>query len=353
MAKLRRLISLTPKNESEDDKLRKVSEEVISFSGNEPSRKIISPEELYSLNPEDIGWIIPDHLPDGLAILAGEPKIRKTNLALSIAIDVSRGDKVLGMLESNASPVLYVSLEETKGSFRDRFHLDLSNRGLKSSDVDVHFEFPRDFDMSTNLNEEGMIQEYIEELMDYREFRLLIIDPLGGAISSSKNIGANSFINDYHLLLSLQRYAIDNNMCIMFIHHTRKLQSGNVFDLVLGSRAVRSAPTTNMVLHSKDGEKAILSMEGRYIREKNYELYFDPEKLEWQLTGDQALNKIITPERQLVINQFNKKDRNVLTTSEIASALNKTPPNISQILNKMCKQGLIEKVAYGTYKLKE
>ena len=187
--------------------------------------------------------------------------------------------------------------------------------------------------------------------MDNKNYKLLILDPFVGVLISSRNISSSNYLNDYKILLAIQQYAIDNHMCIILIHHTRKLKSDNIFDSALGSRAVRGATTTNLILHNKRGDNATLSIQGRYIAEKHYELYYDPIKLEYELTGNQVVDT--TPERKEILELFKKTEGHILRTNEIANALNKSLPNVSQLLGKMVEQGLVENVDYGVYKLKE
>jgi RecA-family ATPase len=65
-------------------------------------------------------WLVPTILAEGVAILAGKPKVGKSWLALDIAIAVATGGHVLGDIEVEKGAVLYLGLEDTQRRMQDR-----------------------------------------------------------------------------------------------------------------------------------------------------------------------------------------------------------------------------------------
>ena len=62
-------------------------------------REDITAEEIQDKTYSDPKWIVKDLLPEGLAIIAGKPKVGKSWLALNVALAVSLGGRVLGQIE--------------------------------------------------------------------------------------------------------------------------------------------------------------------------------------------------------------------------------------------------------------
>jgi hypothetical protein len=66
-------------------------------------------------------WAVPGLIPEGLSLLAGKPKVGKSWLALTMALGVAHGGRVLGQL---AMPeplgVLYLALEDSPLRLQER-----------------------------------------------------------------------------------------------------------------------------------------------------------------------------------------------------------------------------------------
>src|SRR5262245_17604693 len=58
-----------------------------------------------------LGWAVPDHVGEGLTVIAGRQKIGKTWLAMHFALAVAGGGKVFGTIPCEAGDVLYVDFE--------------------------------------------------------------------------------------------------------------------------------------------------------------------------------------------------------------------------------------------------
>ena len=69
--------------------------------------------------PEPV-WVVPNLLPQGLTLLCGKPKMGKSFLALTIALELSSGSKVLGKIPINPINVLYLALEDTYRRLKGR-----------------------------------------------------------------------------------------------------------------------------------------------------------------------------------------------------------------------------------------
>lgn len=61
-------------------------------------------------------------------------------------------------------------------------------------------------------------------------------------------------------------------MCIMVVHHTRKQQSDDAFDMVSGTNGLMGAADCSMILHKekRTSNKAILDITGRDQTDKEF-----------------------------------------------------------------------------------
>lgn len=295
-------------------------------------------------------WIIKDHLPAvSLAMLAGPPKIGKSRLSFSLAVDICLESKFLGKLQCNPKQVALISFEESSEEIKEKTQMALLNRGLES-DYKLNLFVPDDLRVLNDWD----ISVVIEDIILENDIGIVIIDPLGRSTKDRYLIKANSYINDYQFLGELQNIALDYGICVMVIHHTRKSFAEDPMDAVLGSRGVTAPADTIWVLHSRRNNKATLFIKGRNLKEKNYEIIFDDESLEWQLSENQNIDLNLSPERKEIIDLFMKNKGKELSSSFIAQELNKDQPNISQMLRKMVIQRILQKGSrYGYYKLQD
>ena len=74
--------------------------------------KTVDAETLWNTPIPPVHWVIPDLLPDGLALLAGASKAGKSWLCLWLCLQVARGGQVWGR-QVSPQPVLYLCLEDT------------------------------------------------------------------------------------------------------------------------------------------------------------------------------------------------------------------------------------------------
>ncbi len=97
----------------------------------EPEKKskinLISARDIQLMKIPPIRWIIKDLLPEGLAILAGSPKVGKSWFAQNIGISVANGTKALGYFDTEKSSVLYIALEDNFRRIQDRINNNLSS----------------------------------------------------------------------------------------------------------------------------------------------------------------------------------------------------------------------------------
>lgn len=94
-----------------------------------------------------------------------------------------------------------------------------------------------------------------------------------------------SYANDYEVVGKLKRFADDCGICLLLVHHTRKQQADDKFDMISGTNGLLGAADGAFLLQKEkrtDGS-AILDVAGRDQQDQRMYLTKDKERLVWEL----------------------------------------------------------------------
>ncbi len=113
--------------------------------------------------------------------------------------------------------------------------------------------------------------------------KLIIIDTL----QKIREAGGDkySYANDYEVVGKLKRLADDCGICLLLVHHTRKQQADDKFDMISGTNGLLGAADGAFLLQKEkrtDGS-AILDVAGRDQQDQRMYLTKDRERLVWEL----------------------------------------------------------------------
>ena len=321
--------------------------EFITWEKIEPDKKskikLVSACDIQKMELPPIKEVIKDFLPEGLTIFAGRPKIGKSWMAMNIAIAVANGSKALGFFETNKSDVLYIALEDNFRRIQERMNNILNAEIDKAAPKNLFFLVENK--TLPKLNEGG-IEEIQKMIDDNPNLILIIIDTLGRSIADKGRKDKDSYRADYDIASKIQELAINNNIALLLLHHTKKMQEENVFDEISGTTGITGAMDTMMVLKKKNNEHK-LYITGRDIRENEYSMVFDENTFCWNVVENEIKTTAERKEIYDVLKEFGR----TMQTKEIAEALDKKVPNISKLLNKMEMDKIIERPKYGFYKI--
>lgn len=90
---------------------------------------------------------------------------------------------------------------------------------------------------------EQQLQAFIE---DYPDVRLIIIDTLQRIRDDGGDV--YNYGKDYEIIQKIKAISDDRNICILMVHHTRKKQASDKFDMISGTNGLFGAADGAMIL---------------------------------------------------------------------------------------------------------
>jgi hypothetical protein len=239
--------------------------------------------ELAGMELGQTQWVVPDLLPDGLALLAGPPKLGKSWMVLDIALSVAMGRPVLGRTVAQGD-ALYLALEDNARRLQGRMRLLLGGAPA-----------PERLEMWTRAGTlaTGVVDEIREWVDAQPEPRLVIIDTLGRVQEGSAWVDAKDggYADAVAALAELQDLAAERHVAVVVITHTKKggwSNGADPLEAVLGSQGYAGTADAVLVLKRERGSAAgELFVTGREVDEELTEaIWFDRNSCRW-IAGDQ------------------------------------------------------------------
>ena len=229
----------------------------------------VNANELMDMEFQPTGWLIEKLLGKGVYLLAGASKIGKSWLVLWLADRVSKGEKVWDFKTAQCD-VLYVSLEDTAQRIQRRLS---EVTGGEADRVWIATE--------AELLGSGFEQQLGNFLTAHPGVGFVIIDTLQ-RIRQMKT-EKYSYSGDYEVMTALKSIADRFNITILVVHHTRKEESEDAFNMISGTNGLMGCADGAMVLQkpSRIGKTATLDVTGREVADLQLCLEFDDTK-HWQ-----------------------------------------------------------------------
>ena len=253
----------------------------------------VNANELMDMEFQPTGWLIEKLLGKGVYILAGASKIGKSWLVLWLADRVSKGEKVWEFKTQQAD-VLYVSLEDTAQRIQRRLS---EVTGGEADRVWIATE--------AELLGSGFERQLGNFLTAHPNTGFVIIDTLQ-RIRQMKS-EKYSYAGDYEVMTALKSIADRFNITILVVHHTRKEESEDAFNMISGTNGLMGCADGAMVLQkpSRLSKTATLDVTGREIADLQLKLEFDDSK-HWQFIEygkeepDEGPSKFLSAVQKLV-----------------------------------------------------
>lgn len=215
-------------------------------------------------------------LGQGVSVLAGQPKQKKSWFALDLCHCVSTGQPFLG-LETTKSACLYLTLEDSFERLQDRMKKMLDDKDIPDN---LHLAVKCD-----PLNN-GLIEELEQKLKEFPDIKLIVIDTLQ-KIRGVQGKNQNTYDFDYKELGKLKDFADNHKICILVVHHLRKMKDHtDPFNNISGSTGITGAADTTMLLYKDDFKDTNTHFvtQSRDFESIEKILYFD--KYKWNVICD-------------------------------------------------------------------
>lgn len=231
----------------------------------------ITMSELYENAYEPKIPIVENFLYSGTYLFVGAPKVGKSFFMSQLSYHVAKG-LPLWNNTVHKSTVLYLALEDTYGRLQKR----LSDMfGVDGAD-NLYLATKSDF-LGKGLIEQ--LEAFIEKNPDTR---LVIIDTL----QKVKQLGVDySYSADYDSVTKLKAFADKYHICLLLVHHTRKMESDDCFDMISGTNGLLGAADGAFVIQKRKRTEleATMDVTGRDQQDMRYKMSFDPERHLWNL----------------------------------------------------------------------
>ena len=232
----------------------------------------VSMSELYETVYQSRPPVIDSLLYSGTYLFAGAPKVGKSFLMAQLAYHVSTGLPLWGYTVHKGT-VLYLALEDDHRRLQGRLYRMF---GMDNTD-NLRFAI---YAKQLGVGLEEQLKKFVQE---HPDTKLIIIDTL----QKVREAGGEkySYANDYEVVGKLKRLADDCGICLLLVHHTRKQQADDKFDMISGTNGLLGAADGAFLLQKEkrtDGS-AILDVAGRDQQEQRLYLTKDRERLVWEL----------------------------------------------------------------------
>ena len=210
-------------------------------------------------------------------LFVGAPKVGKSFAMAQIGYHISTG-KTLWNREVKKGTVLYLALEDDFSRLQGRLYKMFGIEEISN----FHFA------TVSKCIGDGLDYQLNKFIDDNGNVSLIIIDTL----QKVREIGNEkfSYAKDYEIVTSLKKFADENNLCILLVHHTRKQDADDSFDTISGTNGLLGAADGAFVLEKKKrtDNKAVLSVSGRDQQDQKLHLEFNREKCIWELTEEET-----------------------------------------------------------------
>ena len=245
-----------------DDYLEEMQKEFLQQF--DPSHlKTISMRELYNTVYQSKPPLIDGLLYPGTYIFAGAPKLGKSFLIAQLAYHISSGTP-LWNFDVRKGTVLYLALEDDYQRLQERLYRMF---GTESAD-NLYFS------VSAGQLGNGLDEQLTRFMTEHTDTKLIIIDTL----QKVREMGGDnySYANDYEIITRLKKFADNYGICLLLVHHTRKQNSDDKFDMISGTNGLLGAADGGFILRKekRTSNSATLEVSGRdnYSYANDYEI---------------------------------------------------------------------------------
>lgn len=232
----------------------------------------VSMQDLYETVYPSRPPIIDGLLYAGTYLFVGAPKVGKSFLMSQIGYHVRTGLELWGY-PVHRGTVLYLALEDDHRRLQDRLFRMF---GTESAD-NLYFSI---YAKQLGAGLEEQLKWFVQE---HSDTRLIIIDTLQKVRESGGD--TYSYASDYEVIAKLTAFADEHGICLLLVHHTRKQQAEDKFDMISGTNGLLGAADGAFLLQKehRTSNTATLDISGRDQQDQRLYLTRNEERLIWTL----------------------------------------------------------------------
>ena len=232
----------------------------------------VSMNELYDTIYKCRPPLIEGLLYPGTYLFVGAPKLGKSFFMAQLAYHISTGIPLWDYPVSKGT-VLYLDLEDDYRRLQKRLFQMFGTDSAENLN----------FAISSKQLGNGLDEQLKRFMREHADTRLIIIDTL----QKVRDTGADkhSYSNDYEVITRLKQFVDSYGICLLLVHHTRKQQSDDKFDMISGTNGLLGAADGAWLLQKEKStsNSATLDISGRDQQDQRLYLNKDVERLTWQL----------------------------------------------------------------------
>ena len=235
------------------------------------SLQTVSMTELYDTLYPPRTPVVDGFLYGGTYLFVGAPKVGKSFFMGQLAYHIAMGIP-LWDYSVRKGTVLYLALEDDYARLQRRLSQMF---GIESAD-NLYFA------TQAKTLKEGLDGELEEFVKQHTDARLIIIDTL----QKVREVGGETFSysNDYEIVTKLKAFSDKYGICLLVVHHTRKMESGDSFDMISGTNGLLGAADGAFIMQKKKrtDNTAVLDIVGRDQPDQELTIEFDREHCIWK-----------------------------------------------------------------------
>lgn len=179
----------------------------------------------------------------------------------------------------------------------------------------------------------GQLEEFLQ---CHPDTRLIIVDTLQKVREAgSENY---SYSMDYQNITALKLFSDRNNVAILVVHHTRKMEVSDSFDMISGTNGLLGAADGAFILQKKKRTDPTATMQivGRDQQDQELTLAFHQEHCIWELTRAEKpiIKKTVEPFILKIARSMSRRGEWTGTASELIGLV----PDIGMKVNTLTRK---------------
>ena len=244
----------------------------VSDLSDKPGFRTVTMSDLFDSVYQSKPPIIDGLLYRGIYLFVGAPKIGKSFLMAQLAYHVSTGTP-LWNYPVRKGTVLYLALEDDYARLQQRLY-----RMFGVAENDNLF-----FSVSANGVGKGLDKQVELFVEEHPDTSLIIIDTLQKVREVDGE--SYSYASDYEIISKVKQLAFSNGICLLLVHHTRKQNAGDIFDMISGTNGLLGAADGAFILskEKRTSNNALLDVTGRDQQDMRIFLVRETDTLAWKL----------------------------------------------------------------------